>query len=109
MCCGDGRRGPLTITEAACDSTMAPLSCRRLTERHPHCLEAGIVREAGTSTVVSRLEGRLCGMIELMGSLPSTSFFSLIHAEMLPQMYPCPWIIFYCLSCTPSRLYSLPQ
>jgi hypothetical protein len=43
------------------------------------------------------VEGSFCGMREIMCSIPSTSFFSLIHAEMLPRMYLYPWIIFYSL------------
>src|SRR5215831_15945172 len=85
---GDGRRGPLPITEAACDPPMAPRSCRRVPERHPHGLKAGIVRQAATSAVASLLQGSLCGMIELMGRIPSTLFFSLLHAEMVPRHAP---------------------
>src|SRR5437868_15523250 len=78
--------GPVTRTEMSRQPEMLPPASWGRAHGDPHRLEAGVVREADTRTVLLLSVRRLGGLGEFGGRCPSTLGFRLIHAQSVPYL-----------------------
>jgi len=81
-----GGLGPLASTEASEQPEMLPPAGRGRAHGDPHRLEAGVVGQADTGTVLLLSVHGLGSLRELGGRLPSTLGFPLIHAQIVPHL-----------------------